>query len=328
MTWSSSTSPTPQTDDEGVTVPEREGTPLLRAPTGADVPLLALAVLGIGASAPLIAAIAAPALAIALWRTVLASAALLPWGLAQARDDLVMVWTDRRLRRVVLLSGVALAAHFATWVPAVTLTTVAAATALAAVQPVWNALIAHWMGYQVSRRVWTGIALAVLGAIVLTGLDLRGDRDALIGNLLALLGGMAAAAYVALGARARTQVSTTAYAVSCYAVCSVVLLGLCVAADVPVTGFDPATWAMLAALTVLAQLLGHTLLNRAVGTVGPVVVALVILLEVPAATLIAAAWLGQVPSLAVLPAAALVLAGVAVVVTSSSAPVSQPLPDP
>ena len=101
---------------------------------------------------------------------------------------------------------------------------------------------------------------------------------------------------------------------------------VCLVAGVPVVGFDASTWALLLALTVLAQLLGHTLLNRAVGTVGPVVVALVILLEVPAATLIAAWWLGQVPPLAALPAAGLVLAGVALVVTYRP-PQPPPVPD-
>lgn len=307
--------------------PHRQG-PLVRAPTGADVPLLALAVVGIGASAPLIASIAAPALAIALWRNVFGTAALLPWAATRARADLHAVWVDARLRRVVLLSGTALAAHFATWVPAVTLTTVTAATALAAVQPVWNALLARAGGHEVGGRVWAGIALAVAGALVLTGLDVGGDPDRLLGNLLALLGGMAAAAYVALGARARSQVSTTAYAASCYAVCAVLLLGVCVVAGVPVTGFPAQTWLALLALTGLAQLLGHTLLNRAVGTVGPIVVALVILLEVPAATVIAAWWLGQVPPPAAVPAAALVLGGVALVVTSRRPAVEEPLPDP
>lgn len=305
----------------------RPEVPLVRAPTAADMPLLALAVVGIGASAPLITVIAAPALAIALWRNVLGTAALLPWGLVRVRDDLVAVWTDRRLRRVVLLAGTALAVHFATWVPAVTLTTVTAATALVAVQPVWNALLARAGGAYVGARVWTGILLGVAGALLLTGLDLGGDPRALLGNVLALLGGMAAAVYVALGARARAQVSTTAYSVSCFAVTSVLLLVVCVVAGVPLVGFDAQTWLLIAALTVLAQLLGHTLLNRAVGTVGPVVVALVILLEVPAATLIAAWWLGQVPPLAALPAAALVLAGVALVVTSRRAPHELPLPD-
>jgi drug/metabolite transporter (DMT)-like permease len=301
--------------------------PLLTRPTGVEVPLLALAVVGIGASAPLIAAIAAPALAIALWRNVLGTAALLPWVLGPARSELARLWGDRHLRRVVLLAGLALAAHFATWVPAVTLTTVAAATALGAVQPVWNALIARAGGQPVSARVWVGIVLAVAGALVLTGLDLGGDRRALLGNLLALLGGVAAAFYVALGARAREQVSTATYAVSCYSVCAVVLLVVCLVGGVPVTGFPASAWGMLALLTVLAQLLGHTLLNRAVGTVGPVVVALVILLEVPAATVIAAWWLGQVPPVAALPAAALVLAGVAVVVTGRARVGAVPLPD-
>jgi drug/metabolite transporter (DMT)-like permease len=287
-------------------------------------------VLGIGASAPLIAAIAAPALAIALWRNVLGTVALSPWAMVRARADLHRIATDRSLRTVVVLAGMALALHFATWVPAVTLTTVAAATALGAVQPVWNALIARAGGAHVGGRAWAGIVLAVLGALVLTGLDLGGDREALLGNVLALVGGMAAAAYVALGARARAQVSTSAYAVACYAVCAVVLLVVCLVGGVPVTGFPLQTWGMLVLLTVLAQLLGHTLLNRAVGTVGPVVVALVILLEVPAATVIAAWWLGQVPPVAVLPAAALVLVGVGLVVTSrgpADAASAVPVPD-
>ena len=299
----------------------------MRAPTGADIPLLALAVVGIGASAPLIVAIAAPALAIAFWRNALGVVALLPWVAVRSGGDMRAVWADRRRRRLVLLSGGALAVHFATWVPAVTLTSVTAATALVAVQPVWNALIARAGGQAVSGRVWAGVVVAVLGALVLTGLDLGGEPTALLGNVLALAGGVAAAVYVAVGARVREDVGTAAYSVSAYAVTAVALLVLCVALDVPLTGFSLPTWMMLLALTVLAQLLGHTLLNRAVGTVGPVVVALVILLEVPAATVIAAVWLGQVPPLAAIPAAALVLVGVALVVTSRPLGAEQPLPD-
>ncbi len=301
--------------------------PLVRAPSGADIPLLAVAVLGIGASAPLIVAIAAPALAIAFWRNAVGVVALAPWTAARSGDDLRAVWTHPRLRRLVLVAGTALAVHFALWVPAVTLTSVTAATALVAIQPVWNALIARASGQQVSGRVWAGVGLAVAGALVLTGLDIGGDPKAMLGNVLALLGGVAAAVYVAVGARVRAQVGTSAYAVSAYSVTTVQLLVVCLLLGVPLTGFDAQTWAMLLMLTVMAQLLGHTLLNRAVGTVGPVVVALVILLEVPTATVIAAVWLGQVPPLAALPAAALIVAGVAVVVTSRQATGEPPLAD-
>jgi drug/metabolite transporter (DMT)-like permease len=290
--------------------------PLVQRPDAREATLLGVAVVGIGASAPLIAAAPVPPLAIALWRNLLGVVAITPVVLRRAgRAELRLLWADRALRRVVLLSGVALAVHFATWVPAVTLTTVTAATALGAAQPVWNALIARWQGATVRPRAWVGIAVALAGVLLLTGLDLGGGRDALLGDLLALVGGMAAAVYVALGAKARETLRTTTYAWSCYLVCAVVLLVGCVLAGVPLVGWGWEGWVMLLALTVLAQLLGHTLLNRAVGTVGPVLVALVILLEVPAATLIAAAWLGQVPAWGTLPAALLVLLGVALVVT-------------
>jgi drug/metabolite transporter (DMT)-like permease len=47
------------------------------------------------------------------------------------------------------------------------------------------------------------------------------------------------------------------------------------------------------------------------------VVSLAILLEMPGATLIAAVWLGQVPPWGILPAAALILAGLALVIRAS-----------
>ena len=130
-----------------------------------------------------------------------------------------------------------------------------------------------------------------------------------------LVGGVFAAIYTALGATVRRTMSTTSYAAGCYAVCSLVLLLGCLMAGVPLSGYPAEAWLGLAALTVLAQLLGHTLFNRVVGSVGPVVVSLAILFEVPGAALIAAEWLGQVPPLAALPAALLVLAGVALIVT-------------
>jgi drug/metabolite transporter (DMT)-like permease len=57
-------------------------------------------------------------------------------------------------------------------------------------------------------------------------------------------------------------------------------------------------------------------------------VSLAILLEVPGASLVAWVWLGQVPPVAVIPGAALVLAGLSVVIraqASSRGAVTEPL---
>jgi len=61
--------------------------------------------------------------------------------------------------------------------------------------------------------------------------------------------------------------------------------------------------------------------NHLLATVTPTVVSLALLLEIPGAALIAAAWLGQVPSPTAFAGLALILGGMAVVVTST------PLPD-
>jgi drug/metabolite transporter (DMT)-like permease len=92
------------------------------------------------------------------------------------------------------------------------------------------------------------------------------------------------------------------------------LLIACLAAREPLVGYDGATWLKLAALTAGPQLLGHSLFNRVIGRVGATAVSMVVLLEVPGAAVIAALWLHQTPPLAAVPAAALLLTGIALVV--------------
>ena len=60
-------------------------------------------------------------------------------------------------------------------------------------------------------------------------------------------------------------------------------------------------WLLIAAITVCAQLLGHTLLNIVLSRSGPTVVGLAILLEVPGALIVALVLLGQLPPLLALP---------------------------
>jgi drug/metabolite transporter (DMT)-like permease len=295
---------------------------LVARPGPADLALLTVAVLGVSASAPIIVAASAPGLAIALWRNVMGSAVLLPLSVLRAPGEIAGL--SRRERRLVVVAGLALAAHFGTWVPSVTLTTVASAVALGTTAPVWNALIARAQGHAVPRRAWAGIAVSLVGVLLLTGVDVTVSRDALAGDLLALAGGFFGAVYVALGGEVRRTVSTSTYSALCYSTCSVVLLPVCLVAGVALGGYDGRTWLLLVALTITAQLLGHTLFNAVVGRVGPLVVALAVLLEVPGAAVLAALWLGQVPPLAALPAALLVLVGVAMAVTTGAPEAAEP----
>jgi drug/metabolite transporter (DMT)-like permease len=289
-----------------------------------DVLLVAVAVTAVATSGPLMAATAAPALAIAFWRNALGAGLIVPVALVRARDELRGL--QRRERVLALVAGVFLAAHFATWVPSLTYTSVASATALVSTQPVWVALLARAQGVHVSRGVWGGIAVAMAGAVLLTGADVQVSGRALAGDLLAIAGGVFAAGYITAGAAVRRSVSTTTYTALCYSTAALLLLLVCLVGRQPLTGYAAADWLRLVAITLGAQLLGHSLFNVVLRSMSPTVVSMTILLEIPGAALIAAVFLGQRPPLLALPAAALLLAGLALVIRDGSRNVEPSVP--
>ncbi|MBA3718737.1 MAG: DMT family transporter [Nocardioidaceae bacterium] len=284
--------------------------------------LALVGVLGVSASGPLMAAIAAPALAIAFWRNGLAAAVLAPVAATTRRGELSGL--DRREWWVLMVAAVSLAAHFALWVTALKLTSVASATALVCLMGGWVVLINRFRGEPVSRTVLAGLLVAFCGVLVISGFDTTVSTEAVVGDLLALAGGLFAAVYTIAGGEARRTLSTTAYTSVCYALCAALLLVACLAARQDLGGFSGRTWLGLVAVTACSQLLGHSVFNHLLATMSPTVVSLVILLEVPGAALLAAAFLGQAPPPGVYAGLSLILAGL-VIVVATRGPAPRPI---
>ncbi|WP_336029251.1 DMT family transporter [Geodermatophilus sp. FMUSA9-8] len=284
----------------------------VRRPGTRDVGLMAVAVVGVSFSGPLTALVTTSFLAIAFWRNAAGAALLLPVLLGRERATL----TGLRPRDLTtsVVAGLFLAAHFAAWLPSLSMTTVAASTALVTTTPIWTALAARVSGVRLPAQVWAGLALAVVGAALIAGVDVAVSLEALAGDGLALLGAICAGGYMLAGARARTRLATSAYSVVCYSTCAAVLAVAAWVTTTPLAGFSARDWWLIAAITVCAQILGHTLLNLVLSSVGPTVVGLAVLLEVPGALLVALVLLGQTPPLLALPGMVAVVAGVALVI--------------
>lgn len=270
---------------------------------------LAVGVAAVSTSAPLIRLADAPALTVALYRNLVALLVLAPAAWWLARGELRAL--TRRDLAWCALGGAALAAHFATWITSVSLTTVASSTALVATVPVFVALAGSlWLGERVGRVGWAGIVLAIGGVVLLAGADLRVSGRALVGDLLALAGAALAGLYVLVGRGVRRRVPLLPYVVVVYAVAAVLLAPAVLARGDPLWGFTPGQWAALAAMGLVPQVLGHTAFNFLLGHVRADAVAVAVLGEPVGATLLALVLFAELPPPLALPGALLVLTGI------------------
>ena len=123
-------------------------------------------------------------------------------------------------------------------------------------------------------------------------------------------------AYIVAGGRVRRDLSTVSYTTICYGTCAAILLVVCLVGGQSLGGYSTPDWARIVALTVLAQLIGHTTFNLVLRSTSPTLVSLATLFTVPLAAILAALLLGQTPPLAAVPALALLLAGTGLVISA------------
>ena len=218
------------------------------------------------------------------------------------------------------IAATALALHFACFITALKLTSVAAATALVCLQVAWIALFTAIQGSRPATKVVVGLSVALLGVVVITGFDLTLSREAIVGDLLALAGGALAGIYQMAGASARKTMSTGTYTTLCYGGCALLLLAMCVIFRQPLVGFSPAAWAGILAVTLVAQLMGHTVFNHLLAVMSPLVVSMIILLEIPGAALLAAIFLDEQLPAGTYGGLLLILVGLAIVVRGQMTP--------
>ena len=252
-------------------------------------------------------------LAISFWRCALGSLALVPFARWKKRG------TTPVTIRYSVVAGVFLAVHFAAFISSVGLTSVASSVLLVSTTPVFTALIA-WFLFKERLQLlgWIGIGLTLVGVALIGGVDF--SRGSGLGNLLALIGGATAGAYLIVGARARRTMGIVEYAVITYTTAGVLLLAVCLLGDIALWGYGAQTWWAIVASVIGPQLLGHTLINATLSDIDTTTVAVTIMAEPIIATALAYFLLSESPSPLIYPGGALILLGIYLVTKVSTQP--------
>ena len=276
-------------------------------PARPDLIRLGLGIIGIGTSGPLIAMSTMPIATLIFWRNLGGSLLTLPFALKHT--------TNRKGIKWAAVAGVLLAMHFMGFFLAMRWTTVAAGTALVALQPIFAALFVKLSGGHIPSKVWFGMLVSFSGVLLISGVDLRISFKSFLGDLAALISAALAALYMMAGSKAQKTLETTTYTTICYFICAISALPIAVFSGVALFDFNPREWWIVLGLILGAQILGHSMFNAALKRVSPAIVSLIIFFEVPVSSLLAIWWIGQRPPLGIVPGIMLILTGCILVVS-------------
>jgi len=280
--------------------------------------ILALSLLGISFAGPLVRLSAADPVAIAVWR--LGFSLVIVAGFLAASGQ----WRDwRRISISELLlaiaAGIALALHFWAWNASIHLTTIAASVTLVNLQPAVVATIsAIALREAPSRTQLWGIAIAIVGALVVAAPDIAGSAGsgnaALLGNILATSAAVTAAVYYVIGRRLRASLGIWSYVGVVYTAAFLTLVVIAIVRGVSLGPQPARELAIFAGLALGPMLLGHTGMNWALKFLPAYVVNLTVLGEPIGATLLGALIpsIRQIPSATTLLGGTIVLTGVVV----------------
>jgi drug/metabolite transporter (DMT)-like permease len=274
-----------------------------------DFAVLALGVVAVSTAAIFIRQADAPALVISALRLSVASVPLLLFaGLRRNR----LLPRQRNQALLFLLSGVLLALHLAFWVASVQQTSVMTSVVLVTAAPLFVAVASGpVLKEKPGGAIWLGLAIAAAGAMVMVAEDIGAGGDTLRGDLFALLGAVFAAAYFLVGRYLLSSgTGWLPYITVSYSTSAVVLVLLAVIAGNAFTGHSNEAYLYILLLALVPQLIGHTAVNRSLGHLPAIAVALAVQGEPVGATILAAIFLDEVPTLWGLAGAFLVLTGV------------------
>jgi drug/metabolite transporter (DMT)-like permease len=276
---------------------------------------LALAVLCISTGSILVRMANAAPLAVAFYRIFFASLLLAPFAAGSALRS----WPSLRprARGLLLVSGLALGLHFATWIASLSYTSVAASVLLVNTTPLFTLAFSRvFLGEGVSSVVAAAMGLALAGASLIAIGDWAQGVNSLTGDLLALAGAVTMSLYHVIGRGLRAALPLDAYILGVWSTAAATLAGLSLAARVSLAGYPPRTYLLLLALAVVPTLGGHGLVNRSLRHLPAPTVGLFLLGEPVGATILAYLVFHEVPSAWTLAGGAVVLGSLVLLVTA------------
>ena len=274
--------------------------------------VLLVSILAVSSASILIRMSSAPPLAIAAYRMAISSVILFPYFTYNRGFHHVKKIGLKGLLSLVAI-GLVLAVHFASWITSLSMTSVASSVIFVHIDPIFVALASHFfLKERVDRITVVGIFIAIVGASIIALGDAGIGEVNILGDVLALIGGVMLALYILGGRLLRKSLDLTSYVVPVYLTSAIVLITGAWMMNIPLNGYSLFDYRLFIAIAIIPMIFGHTLYNWSLKYLEAPVVSISLLGEPLGASILAAVLLNEIPNQNVFLGGALTLAGILV----------------
>ncbi len=221
---------------------------------------------------------------------------------------------SRRHVLLAVLAGLFFVGDLATWNTALFFTSATNATLFGNTAPIWVGLVALLLFKEkLGRMFWVGLALAMLGAVVILSADFLKHPTLGFGDLLSMLTGVFYAGFFLFTQRAREGLSSLGSWWLSALTSTVGLLLLSLVLRQPLTGYPPAAYLNLLALALVTQVGGYLAISYALGHLPASIVAPTMLGQVVLTAFLAIPFLGEPITTSQIVGGVMVLGGIGLV---------------
>lgn len=274
---------------------------------------LFLSIVSVSFAAIFIVSAEAPPLTIAFYRILFTTMLVLPFVVFSKKTRKEFSSLSYHDIALMALIGIILALHFAFWISSLEKTSIASSVILVTAHPVLVTPLAYMLFREKPSMVnVAGIAISVSGVSILVLGNYGFQPSTLEGNILAILGGVAAGLYILGGRKMRRTTSTFCYAFVVYAVASVILMVMCLAFSSPLHGVSMRDYGIIFLMALVSGMFGHTLYNYSLRYVHASLASVSLLGEPLGSAMLAfiIPWIHQVPTVYTLGGGVMVIAGI------------------
>ena len=245
-----------------------------------------------------------PAVVIAFWRMAIASGIL--WIFSFFHQSALSPLNRKR----VFYSGVFLGFHFALFFSAVKLTSIANATVLGTLAPVFTLCVEKFFYRRSFNKVLIlGLTISLVGAFIINGNDFSFNNKPFVGNLMAIVGSLFIALSWMIAEKVREDSDAITYSRSVFFVAAIVLFVISLFRTEAILNITLEHFGWFVFLGLVPTIFGHVILSFILKFVSPTMVASIPLGEPVVASGLALIFFNESLSLATLGGGTLVLIG-------------------